>query len=211
MRSAVEGNKVPVSAVRNYWEPKATVWHTHENLTPYLVGLIRESISPYIQGLEKKARVLDIASGANPFDYLPEEIKPNVTALDVSKTALTFNPSRYKVIADARKDLPFQTNSFDLVICIFGMRYFENQEHVVSEMMRVLKPQGTFLIIDFVNAQNLAVVRSFDTTALLDTSRQFGSTRLQSGRIFKGNPHESPIDLIAGKKLLQREEIRVAA
>ena len=42
--------------------------------------------------------------------------------------------------------LPFPDNSFDCVVCQFGLMYFENQEAALGEMLRVLKPAGSLAV-----------------------------------------------------------------
>ena len=46
--------------------------------------------------------------------------------------------------ADAT-DLPFDDQSFDAVVCQFGMMFFPDKEKALREAYRVLKPGGTFL------------------------------------------------------------------
>jgi ubiquinone/menaquinone biosynthesis C-methylase UbiE len=38
------------------------------------------------------------------------------------------------------KDIPFQDNRFDLVICQFGIMFVEDKEKAMQEIYRVLKP-----------------------------------------------------------------------
>ena len=45
--------------------------------------------------------------------------------------------------------LPFESNSFDAVTVAFGVRNFENLEQGLSEIHRVLKPNGRAVILEF--------------------------------------------------------------
>ena len=45
--------------------------------------------------------------------------------------------------------LPFESNTFDAVTVAFGVRNFENLEHGLSEIQRVLKPNGRAVILEF--------------------------------------------------------------
>ena len=45
--------------------------------------------------------------------------------------------------------LPFDDNSFDVVTVGFGIRNFENREQGLSEIHRVLKPNGHAVILEF--------------------------------------------------------------
>ena len=47
------------------------------------------------------------------------------------------------------ENLPFQDNFFDAVIVAFGVRNFENLERGLGEMLRVVKPGGKVVILEF--------------------------------------------------------------
>ena len=47
------------------------------------------------------------------------------------------------------ENLPFADNFFDAVIVAFGVRNFENLEQGLAEMLRVVKPGGRVLVVDF--------------------------------------------------------------
>jgi demethylmenaquinone methyltransferase/2-methoxy-6-polyprenyl-1,4-benzoquinol methylase len=51
------------------------------------------------------------------------------------------------VVGDS-EDLPFQNNTFDAITVAFGIRNFENLEKGLSEILRVLKPGGIFVILE---------------------------------------------------------------
>lgn len=51
---------------------------------------------------------------------------------------VTFQP------ADAL-DLPFDDNAFDLVVCQFGVMFFPDKQKAYREVLRVLRPGGTYL------------------------------------------------------------------
>lgn len=51
------------------------------------------------------------------------------------------------IVADA-EHLPFADGEFDAVTCAFGVRNFVHLEKGLSEMLRVLKPGGTMVILE---------------------------------------------------------------
>jgi demethylmenaquinone methyltransferase/2-methoxy-6-polyprenyl-1,4-benzoquinol methylase len=61
--------------------------------------------------------------------------------------------------ADALK-LPFQSQSFDTVLCGFGMRNLDDTVSGIREISRVLKPGGTFVTLEFFRPETL-VARTF--------------------------------------------------
>jgi demethylmenaquinone methyltransferase/2-methoxy-6-polyprenyl-1,4-benzoquinol methylase len=51
------------------------------------------------------------------------------------------------VIGDS-EDLPFKDHTFDAITVAFGVRNFMNLEKGLSEILRVLKPNGIFVILE---------------------------------------------------------------
>lgn len=47
------------------------------------------------------------------------------------------------------ENLPFEENKFDAVIVAFGVRNFENLEKGLAEMLRVVKPGGKIVVLEF--------------------------------------------------------------
>jgi len=46
------------------------------------------------------------------------------------------------------KHLPFRDGSFDLVLCLYGLHHFRGYSEALREIARVVKPAGTFALID---------------------------------------------------------------
>ena len=59
------------------------------------------------------------------------------------------------------EDLPFETNYFDGLTVGFGVRNFENLNKGLSEMLRVLKPGGKAVILEFSKPKKFPVKQSF--------------------------------------------------
>lgn len=104
-------------------------------------------------------RILDIASGTGDLSLAAARVgSSEIIAADISAGMLAIQNERIKklnlgdkiktVIANA-EHLPFESASFDLVTCAFGIRNFENLEKGLSEIQRVLKPGGSFIILEF--------------------------------------------------------------
>ncbi|MFM1932187.1 MAG: bifunctional demethylmenaquinone methyltransferase/2-methoxy-6-polyprenyl,4-benzoquinol methylase, partial [Bacteroidota bacterium] len=47
------------------------------------------------------------------------------------------------------ENLPFDADTFDVYTAAFGVRNFENLEKGLTDMLRVLKPGGTGLVLEF--------------------------------------------------------------
>ena len=63
--------------------------------------------------------------------------------------------------ADAQQ-LPFPDNSFDLVSIAFGLRNVTDKDLALRSMLRVLKPGGRLLILEFSKPQNPLVEKLYD-------------------------------------------------
>lgn len=111
---------------------------------------VKKVLNPYrAEILESTEKILDIGSGCLPEMYLPKSALSRITALDISKEMLRFNRSKEKVMANANNGLPFNDCSFGFVTMFFVNRYLDNQEQILSEVIRVLKPSGRFIMLDF--------------------------------------------------------------
>lgn len=102
--------------------------------------------------------ILDIATGTG--DLAINLVKTNaekIVGLDISEGML--NVGRKKItkkkldqtitmmVGDS-ENLPFENDSFDAITVAFGIRNFENLEKGLSEILRVLKPNGIFVILE---------------------------------------------------------------
>jgi ubiquinone/menaquinone biosynthesis C-methylase UbiE len=101
-------------------------------------------------------RVLEVAPGPG---FLSVEIaktgKYQVSGVDISKTFVEIERANAKeagVEIDFRQgdaaNLPFEDARFDFVICTAAFKNFTRPAQALSEMYRVLRPQGQALVID---------------------------------------------------------------
>lgn len=98
----------------------------------------RELFSQWLQGsLEKGAAVLDIGGRIQPYRTLVPEAR--YWAIDLRLTPLV------SVIANAEQ-IPFPSQTFDLVLCTQMLEYAPDPGQVLSEVHRVLKPGGRLLL-----------------------------------------------------------------
>ncbi|WP_298367917.1 bifunctional demethylmenaquinone methyltransferase/2-methoxy-6-polyprenyl-1,4-benzoquinol methylase UbiE [uncultured Lutibacter sp.] len=102
--------------------------------------------------------VLDIATGTGDLAInLAKTNASKIIGLDISKgmlevgkqkiDKLRLNNKIEMVLADSEK-IPFTDNYFDAITVAFGVRNFENLELGLSEIYRVLKPNGTFVVLE---------------------------------------------------------------
>lgn len=102
--------------------------------------------------------ILDIATGTGDLAILLAQTKAEkIIGLDISKGMLEVGEKKIAhknlsqqiemVLADS-ESLPFQDDYFDAITVAFGVRNFENLDKGLSEILRVLKPNGVFVILE---------------------------------------------------------------
>jgi demethylmenaquinone methyltransferase/2-methoxy-6-polyprenyl-1,4-benzoquinol methylase len=105
------------------------------------------------------AHLLDIATGTGDFALAALKAKPaRITGIDISAGMLDKGREKIKergldkiieLIQADSENLPFGNNTFDAAIVAFGVRNFENLDAGLSEINRVLKPGGRFIVLEF--------------------------------------------------------------
>ncbi len=104
-------------------------------------------------------QMLDIATGTGDFAIEALKLNPSsVTGVDISEGMLAVGKEKIKKkgvdhiisleLGDS-ENLRFDDNTFDAYTVGFGVRNFENLEKGLAEMLRVLKPNGTAIILEF--------------------------------------------------------------
>lgn len=102
--------------------------------------------------------ILDIATGTGDLAILMTATKAErIIGLDISAGMLEIGKQKIAqkhlenkiemVLGDSEK-IPFPDNYFDAITVAFGVRNFENLELGLSEILRVLKPNGRFVILE---------------------------------------------------------------
>ncbi len=103
--------------------------------------------------LKINEKVLDIGSGTGNYSLWLAQRGLEVTAIDQSKEMMNIAKKkaeeknrRIEWILENAQYLPFEDNSFDLVISVTAIEFMDNPTHVIQEAMRVLKPNGRLVI-----------------------------------------------------------------
>jgi demethylmenaquinone methyltransferase/2-methoxy-6-polyprenyl-1,4-benzoquinol methylase len=102
--------------------------------------------------------ILDIATGTGDLAIsLTRTNAKKIIGLDISDGMLEVGRNKISkkdlgstiemVLGDS-ENLPFETNSFDAITVAFGVRNFEHLDKGLSEILRVLKPNGIFVILE---------------------------------------------------------------
>ncbi len=102
--------------------------------------------------------ILDIATGTGDLAILMAQTNAEkIIGLDISAGMLEVGRKKVEekklsnvidlVLGDS-ENIPFEDNYFDAITVGFGVRNFENLEKGFSEILRVLKPNGVFVILE---------------------------------------------------------------
>lgn len=104
-------------------------------------------------------RILDVATGTGDFAIEALALNPEyIIGVDISDGMLDVGrkklqdrqlDGRIELRQGDSEKLPFEDNFFDAVIVAFGVRNFENLQLGLSEMLRVVKPGGRVVILEF--------------------------------------------------------------
>ncbi len=117
---------------------------------------MREQARELAKHVKEEDSIPEIAPGAG---YLSIELaglgKYHITGMDMSNDLVEISKRNAKE-AGAQidfqqgnaSDMPFQENAFDFIVCILAFKNFKEPGKALDEMCRVLKPEGTALIVD---------------------------------------------------------------
>jgi demethylmenaquinone methyltransferase/2-methoxy-6-polyprenyl-1,4-benzoquinol methylase len=107
---------------------------------------------------KKPVNILDIATGTGDLAInLVETGAEKIVGLDISSGMLKVGKNKVakkslgniiEMVVGDSEDLPFQEDSFDAVTVAFGVRNFETLSKGLEEIYRVLKPSGTFVVLE---------------------------------------------------------------
>ena len=102
-------------------------------------------------------RILDIAAGTGSSSRPLADAGADVIPLDFSKGMLDAGRKRHPDLAFTQGDalaLSFKDNEFDVTTISFGLRNTSNTLKALQESLRVLKPGGRMVVVEFSQPTN---------------------------------------------------------
>ena len=122
---------------------------------------------------DKPQYILDVATGTGDFAFEAIEIlKPSkVVGVDISTGMLQIAQEKinkrglqhvFEVREGDSEKLLFDDNTFDAVTVAYGVRNFENLERGIADMLRVLKPGGKAVILEFSKPRRFPVKQAYN-------------------------------------------------
>lgn len=117
-------------------------------------------------------KILDIATGTADFAIEALKLNPDeIIGIDISEGMLNVGKEKIKKkgvdniisleLGDS-ENLRFEDAYFDAYTVAFGVRNFENLEKGLTEMLRVLKPKGTGIILEFSKPRKFPVKQLYN-------------------------------------------------
>ncbi len=115
--------------------------------------------------------ILDLATGTGDFAIACLALNPEkIIGMDISSGMLEVGKQKMKKRAFDRiidmqlgdsENMPFEDATFDAITVGFGVRNYENLEKGLGEMLRVLKPGGQAVILEFSKPKAFPVKQLF--------------------------------------------------
>lgn len=112
-------------------------------------------------GENNPKQILDIATGTGDLALMMADLNPDkIVGLDISAGMLEVGKQKIAkanltnkiemIIGDSEK-MPFSNDTFDAITVSFGVRNFENLDKGLTEIYRILKPGGKFVVLETSN------------------------------------------------------------
>lgn len=128
-----------------------------------------------VSGVRAGDKVLDIAGGTGDLSFKFSRIvgeKGLVVLADINESMLKVGRDRLLdrgaagnvVVSQADAQfLPYADNTFDCITIAFGLRNVTDKDLALRSMLRVLKPAGRLLVLEFSKPQNSLLGKIYDT------------------------------------------------
>ena len=128
-----------------------------------------------LSGVRKGNAVLDIAGGTGDLAAKFSRIvgdQGRVVLADINDSMLkvgrdklldTGHQGNIEFVQADAQFLPFPDDSFDCITIAFGLRNVTTKETALASMLRVLKPGGRLLVLEFSKPDNELLSKAYDT------------------------------------------------
>lgn len=126
--------------------------YEYDKKEAYLDSFEKDKLLPLLGDLKGK-KVLDVGAGTGRVSLRLARRGADVTALDVSETMLEEikkkikrNSTEIKIVIGDCESMPFEDESFDVVVSAFHIVHLKDLKRFFDEVYRVLKSGGKFLV-----------------------------------------------------------------
>lgn len=114
--------------------------------------------------------ILDIATGTGDLVIMMSALHPDrIVGLDISEGMLEVGKEKVakkkldnvEMVVGDSENMPFEDNTFDAITVSFGVRNFANLDKGLTEIRRVLKPNGTFVVLETSNPTKFPFLQGY--------------------------------------------------
>ena len=137
------------------WNGLAPVWKKWDEFIMAKLGPVGDALIQAAR-LKLDARILDVATGTGEPGLTAAKLVPrgSVVGVDLSGEMVNVAQNKASVLGIGNFQaqtvdggaLPFGPDSFDTVICRFGVMFFPDPLLTLKDMVRVLKPGGSLVL-----------------------------------------------------------------
>ena len=146
------------------WQVPMTHADVFTHTTPslydrYMGPLLFEPYARYVAervALFRPQRILETAAGTGIVTRAVSQAVPEaaIVATDINPAVVEFaarhmHAERVAFQRADAQDLPFDDETFDLVVCLFGVMFFPDKVRANAEARRVLQPGGRYVCVTF--------------------------------------------------------------
>lgn len=151
----------------------------------------RKKALGYLKELQPK-KILDVATGTADVAIMASAIlKPtSIIGIDISEGMLEIGRKKVEklglqntieLLKGDSETINFNDNTFDAVTVAFGVRNFQNLEKGMAEILRVLRPGGKLVVLEF-SKPKMSFVKSFYNLYMKTVTPNVG-------KLFSKNPN----------------------
>ena len=137
----------------DYYNKKSKYWDSFE----------KDQVLPLLGDISDK-EILDVGAGSGRLSLRLANEGAQLTALDLSQKMLDklqSKNSKLKIVVGDAENLPFEDESFDVVMATFLIVHLKDLSRFFDEAYRVLKPNGKFLITN-INQRKAPEIKTKD-------------------------------------------------
>jgi SAM-dependent methyltransferase len=122
------------------WIKEATISYEHLHRYAYAAALVKDKV------------VLDLACGEGYGSRMLSQRAASVVGIDIDESVVRHASNKYaggnlQFVAGSITDIPIPEDyPFDVIVCFEAIEHIEDQEKLLSEVKRLLKPRGTFIV-----------------------------------------------------------------
>jgi len=147
--------------VANVFQSVAAKYDVMNDLMSFGIHRLWKRYTIDCSGVRRGMKVLDIAGGTGDLTVQFSRrvgSEGEVVLADINDAMLKVGRDRLRdsgVIGNVRyvqadaEELPFEDNTFDVITIAFGLRNVTDKDKALRSMLRVLKPGGRLLILEF--------------------------------------------------------------